>query len=413
MFGLLKEKLKKAFNKFKGVEETLEKEQKKTKAKIKEELKEVANLKNEEKTLGKKEEKLEKKEENLQKEEKKVKDEIKKDLDKEVKEELKEEVKEIKEEVKETKQEIKEIKEEIKEVKQEEKKELSFLEKIKQRLTTSILTEENFDELFQPIELTLIENNFSIKIIEKLKERLSKELINKPFKKSEAEEKTKETLKKVIGESIKEPFDLIEKIKENKDKPYILVFFGINGAGKTTTIAKLTSRLKKNNISCVWAAADTFRAASIEQLEKHASKLNVKVIKHDYGADPAAVAFDAIKHARAQNIQAVLIDTAGRMHTKSDLMNEMEKICRVAKPHQKIFVAEAITGSDLIEQLKKFNEVIGIDATILTKADVDEKGGAMVSVGEVTGKPILYLGTGQKYEDLERFEKSKILDALF
>ena len=410
MFGLLKDKLKKAFNKFRGVEETLEKNKEGTKEKIKEELKEVADIKKEEKVLGKKEEKLEKNEEVLKEKEKEVKEEIKEEPKKEVKEELKEEIKEIKEKVKETKQEIIEVK---KEVKQEEKKELSFLGKIKQKLTTSRLTEESFEELFQPIELTLIENNFSIKIIEKLKEKLSKELIDKPFKRSEAEEKTKEVLKDIISGSMKEPFDLVELIKENKDKPYVIVFFGINGAGKTTTIAKLTSRLLKNQISCVLAAADTFRAASIEQLEKHASNLKVRVIKHDYGADPAAVAFDAVKHARSQNIQAVLIDTAGRMHTKSDLMKEMEKICRVAKPHKKIFVAEAITGSDLVEQLQKFNDAVGIDAVILTKADVDEKGGAMISVGEVTGKPILYLGTGQKYEDLERFDKEKILDSIF
>ncbi|MFC1685841.1 signal recognition particle-docking protein FtsY, partial [Nanoarchaeota archaeon] len=308
---------------------------------------------------------------------------------------------------------IKEIKEEIKETKKEEKKELSFLGKIKQKLTTSILTNEDFEELFQPIELTLIENNFAIKIVDKLKEKLKKELVNQPFKKKEAEEKTQEALKEVLRESIVEPFDLIEKIKENKDKPYVIVFFGINGAGKTTTIAKLAHRLKENNLSCVFAAADTFRAASIEQLQKHADKLDVKVIKQDYGADPAAVAFDAIKHAKANNLHVVLIDTAGRMHTKMDLMREMEKICRVAKPHSKIFVAEAITGSDLIEQLKKFNEAIGIDAAILTKADVDEKGGAMISVGEITGKPILYLGTGQEYKDLVRFEKEKILKTIF
>ncbi len=398
MFGFLKDKLKKAIGKFKGVEDSLEKEQKEAQKKIKEELKEVADIKKEEVKLEKVEKKLEEKKEKLEKKETKA---------------TKEEKQEIKEEKREVKEEIKEVKEEIKEVKQEEKQELSFLGKIKQKLTTSTLTEEAFEELFQPIELTLIENNFSIKIIDKLKERLSKELVNKPFNKKDAEKKTKDALKEVISASIIEPFDIIEKIREKKDKPYVIVFFGINGAGKTTTIAKLTNRLQKNKLSSIWAAADTFRAASIEQLEKHGQKLNVKVIKHDYGSDPAAVAFDAIKHARSQNIHTVLIDTAGRMHTKADLMKEMEKICRVSKPDLKIFVAEAITGSDLIEQLKKFNEAIGIDAAILTKADVDEKGGAMISVGEITGKPILYLGTGQKYGDLQRFEKDKILNSLF
>jgi len=399
MFGFLKDKLKKAFSKIRKVDESLEKEQKETKAKIKEELKEVAEIKKDEEKLEVKEEKLEKKGEKLEKE-------IKQESDVEIK-------KEIKEKIQEVKGEVKEVKEEIKEVKKKEEKKVGFLAKIKEKLTTSRLTEENFTEIFDAIELTLIENNFSMRIIDKLKEKLTKELLDKPFNKKEIESKIKETLKEVIRNSLKEPFDVIERIREKQDKPYTIVFFGINGAGKTTTIAKLADRLHKNDLKCVFAAADTFRAASIEQLEKHADKLNIKVIKHDYGADPAAVAFDAIKHAKANHIQTVLIDTAGRMHTKTDLMREMEKICRVAKPDLKIFVAEAITGSDLIEQLQKFNEMIGIDAAILTKADVDEKGGAMISVGEVTGKPILYLGTGQEYEDLERFDREKIIKSIF
>jgi fused signal recognition particle receptor len=174
----------------------------------------------------------------------------------------------------------------------------------------------------------------------------------------------------------------------------------------------LTHALQKQGLSTVLAAADTFRAASIEQLEKHAAKLNVKVIKHHYGADPAAVAFDAIAHAKARGIDTVLIDTAGRMHTKANLLNEMQKICRVAKPHLKIFVGEAITGNDAVEQAKSFNESIGIDASILSKADVDEKAGAIISISYVTKKPILYLGTGQGYDDLKLFSKQEFITSL-
>ncbi len=384
MFNFFKEKIKKAFEKIKGTEEDLEEESKEAKKEIKEEKKKVEKLKKEEKGLKKEEKKKEK--------------------------EAKEAEKSKKEEIKE---DIKEIKEEVKKVEEKKEERIGILGRIKERLITSTLTQEGFEELFEPLELALIENNFSIKIIRKLKERLEKELVEKPFKKSEVESKIKEELKNVIRNSIIEPFDLIEKIREKKDKPFTIVFFGINGAGKTTTIAKIAHRLHQNKMKCVLAAADTFRAASIEQLEKHAQKLDVKVVKHDYGADPAAVAFDAIAHARSKNIDVVLIDTAGRMHTKTDLMKEMEKICRVAKPDLKIFVGEAITGSDLLEQLSKFNDSIGIDAAILTKADVDEKGGALISVGEVTGKPIIFLGMGQEYGDLKILDKEKILESLF
>lgn len=170
--------------------------------------------------------------------------------------------------------------------------------------------------------------------------------------------------------------------------------------------------MKKNKLKCVLAAADTFRAASIEQLEKHGAKLGLEVIKHQYGADPAAVAFDAIKHATARNLDVVLIDTAGRMHTKTDLMKEMEKIIRVAKPDLKIMVAEAIVGNDAVEQGKTFNQLVGIDGIILTKADVDEKGGASISMNFVTGKPILFLGTGQEYEKLKVFDPEELIKSI-
>ena len=170
--------------------------------------------------------------------------------------------------------------------------------------------------------------------------------------------------------------------------------------------------LKDKKILCVLAASDTFRAASIEQLQQHADKLGIKMIKHDYGSDPAAVAFDAIKHAKAKNVAVVLIDTAGRMHSNVNLIDEMKKIIRVAKPDLKIFVGESITGNDCVEQAKTFNEAVGIDGIILAKADIDEKGGAAVSVSYVTKKPILYLGTGQRYNDLEPFSQDKIIKSI-
>ena len=170
--------------------------------------------------------------------------------------------------------------------------------------------------------------------------------------------------------------------------------------------------LTMHGLSVVMAAADTFRAAAIQQIEEHAKKLDVKLIKHDYGSDPAAVAFDAVKYAEAKNIDVVLIDTAGRQHSNSNLMDELKKVIRVSNPDLKIFVGDSLTGNDCVEQSTKFNEAIGIDANILTKVDVDEKGGAALSVSYVTGKPVIYIGKGQDYEDLEKFDYEKILENL-
>ncbi len=323
---------------------------------------------------------------------------------------LEEKEKETKEKIKEKKEEkeIEKVEEKVKETK--EKK--GILGKLKEKLSHKI-TEKEFEEFFQDLEKILIENNISLKIIDDIKEELSKKIVGMSIKKEELSKKIEEMLKKYFEDILIEPFDFIEKIKEKKEKPFVVVFFGINGVGKTSTIAKIANLLKKDKLSVLLAASDTFRAASIEQLEKHASALNIKLIKHSYGSDPAAVAFDAIAHAKARSIDVVLIDTAGRMHTQSDLMREMKKICKVAKPDLKVFVGESIVGNDVIEQASTFNELIGIDASILTKADVDEKGGAMISIGKITRKPIIYLGTGQKYDDLEKFDPQKIINSIF
>jgi fused signal recognition particle receptor len=276
------------------------------------------------------------------------------------------------------------------------------------------INEKEFDKFFNSLEEILIENNVALEVIDSLREKLKKELLNKEIPKNKVEEEIKKALKDAISALLIEPFNLEEKISQSikEKKPYVIVFFGINGSGKTTTIARLAYLLKKK-YSVILAAADTFRAASIEQLEKHAEKLQVEIIKSKYGADPASVIFDAIAHAKAKNIEVVLADTAGRMHTKQDLLREMEKIVRVSKPDLKVFVAESTTGNDAVEQAKAFNDAIGIDALILSKADVDERGGAMISVSHVTGKPILFLGIGQEYKDLEVFDKKRILDKLF
>lgn len=285
-----------------------------------------------------------------------------------------------------------------------------FFERVKQKIVAKEITQTQFDELFWELEVGLLENNVALEVIEKIKGDLQEELVGKPIKRTAIPETIEATLKKSVEGLFVESPDVLALIKGKK--PYIICFVGINGSGKTTTIAKFAKLLQNEGLSVVLAAADTFRAAAIDQLQTHADNLSVKLIKHDYGSDPAAVAFDAVKHAEAKKIDVVLIDTAGRMHSNVNLVDEMKKIIRVAKPDLKVFIGESITGNDCIEQAKVFDEAIGIDGVILSKADVDEKGGAALSVSYVTGKPILFLGTGQRYEDLKPFAVREVMKNL-
>ena len=318
-----------------------------------------------------------------------------------------EEKPEAKEEVKEEK--VKEVKEEVEEEKVEEPK--GFFQKIKQKIITKKISGKQFQDMFWELEVAMLENNVAVEVIEKIKQDLEKELVDTPIQRGKVEAKIIASLKKSIEDLFIEPSDdFITTIKSKK--PYVICFVGINGSGKTTSMAKVAHMLQKKKLSVVLAASDTFRAAAIDQLQIHADKLGVKLIKHEYGSDAAAVAFDAIKHAESKGIDVVLIDTAGRLHSNVNLMDEMKKIMRVANPDMKIFVGESITGNDCVEQAKKFDEAISLDGIILSKADVDEKGGAAISVSFVTGKPIYFLGMGQEYDDLEVFNSQKIVSSL-
>jgi fused signal recognition particle receptor len=286
-----------------------------------------------------------------------------------------------------------------------------FFGKITEAFSTRSMSDERFEELFYELEIGLLENNVALEVIDKIRTDLKEELVNKRVRVGKAQQAVEQALLKSIKGLFEVPqIDLI-KAAEGK-KPLVIVFVGVNGSGKTTTIAKVASLFKDIGKVPVIAAADTFRAAAIQQLEEHAHRLGVKMIKHDYGSDPAAVAFDAIRYADAKKADVVLIDTAGRLHSNSNLMDEMKKIVRVAKPDLKIFIGEAITGNDCVEQARQFNEAIGIDGIILSKADVDDKGGAAISVSYVTGKPILYLGNGQEYDKLTRFQPSLVTEGL-
>ncbi|OIO41360.1 signal recognition particle-docking protein FtsY [Candidatus Pacearchaeota archaeon CG_4_9_14_3_um_filter_31_7] len=356
----------------------------------------------------------------------KLKDKLKKFFTKteekvdEIIEEKQEEIKEkFKEEKIDKREGKKRLKEEKKKERRDEKEEVvdeggkekkGFFEK----LVSVKLDNDDFDEIFEELEVILLQNNIAVKVIDAIRENMKKDLVGISMKRKEFNNKVKESLKEAMKNLLMEPFDLIAQIKKEikEKKPYVIVFFGINGSGKTTTIAKIADLLKKNDLSCIISASDTFRAAAIQQLEQHGENLGIKVIKHDYGGDPAAVAYDAIEHAKAKEIDVVLVDTAGRMHSNENLIKEMEKIIRVNKPDLKLFVAESITGNDAVNQAQIFNDKVGIDGSVLTKADVDEKGGTAVSIIYVTKKPILFLGVGQKYSDLEKFDPKKVIKGL-
>ncbi|MBI2144204.1 signal recognition particle-docking protein FtsY [Candidatus Woesearchaeota archaeon] len=281
-------------------------------------------------------------------------------------------------------------------------------------ITTTKISEERFEQLFWDLELAMLENNVAVEVIGKIKDDLRSSLVEKPLPRGKVEDSVRKNLRSSIESLFVSGYDFKEKIKETaaEKKPVKIMFAGINGSGKTTTIAKMAKMLQDNKLKVVIAASDTFRAAAIHQLQEHADKLGVKLIKHDYGSDPAAVAFDAIKYAEAHGIDAVLIDTAGRLHSNVNLVDEMKKISRVAKPDFKIFVGESITGNDCVEQARSFNEAIGIDCIVLAKADVDEKGGAAISVSYITKKPIIFLGTGQGYGDLVQFRPELVVESL-
>ena len=293
---------------------------------------------------------------------------------------------------------------------------LSLFDRIKSKLTKIRISEEDFEPYAEELNMLLLENNVAFDVAEKIISKLKEKISNKELSRKEVGQEIKLALKETIEEILIEPFDVLDKIKRKNEnfpkEPFVILFAGINGSGKTTTIAKIANFLEKKDISCVLAAGDTFRAASIEQIKKHGEKLGIKVISQQYGADPASVGFDAISYAKKNGIKCVLIDTAGRMHTAKNLLKEIEKISKVCKPDLKLFIGESITGNDAVEQAKGFDESIGIDGIILTKADVDEKGGTALSVGYTTKKPILFLGTGQEMDKIEPFNKKKFVEKL-
>jgi len=285
------------------------------------------------------------------------------------------------------------------------------------KIATTELKAEDLRPILWDLKLTLIENDVAVSVADYICEAIEKQLEGVQVRRLEDRRKIVEkALRKVLLDTLTtgEKIDLVEAVEKKRSmkKPCVIVFVGIHGTGKTTTIAKTAKFLMKHGYSVVLACSDTYRAGSIEQLEEHAGRLGVRTIKHQYGADAAAVAFDAVRYAEARGINAVLIDTAGRMQTNLNLMKEMEKIIRVIKPDLVLFIGDALTGNDAVTQAQEFDKYVHISASILTKVDADAKGGAAISITHVTRKPILFLGTGQRYEDVEPFKPDFLVNRI-
>ncbi|MGB9124517.1 MAG: signal recognition particle-docking protein FtsY [Nitrosotalea sp.] len=279
------------------------------------------------------------------------------------------------------------------------------------------LKEKDIDEVLFELEVALLESDVATEVIDALKDDLKKQLIGATVNKDKIAEVVKQDLRKSISNmfDVAGTVDILSNIQKKKDKgePYIISFMGINGTGKTTTIAKIANLLKENKYSVVIAAADTFRAGAIEQIGEHGKRLNIKVISQNYGSDPAAVARDAVLYSKSHKIDCILIDTAGRMQTSKNLMDQISKINKVVNPDLKLFVGDSLAGNDTVSQAREFHNYTKFDGAILTKSDADTRGGAAISIVKVTSSPILYLGIGQEYKDLKSFDKDVFLETLF
>lgn len=281
------------------------------------------------------------------------------------------------------------------------------------------LTEEVLDDTLLDLQMALLESDVAQEVVEDLSARLKKELLGLRLEKEDeaakiVQSKLQTAVAGIFARSGK--IDLIERIaskKAAKAGPFIIVFLGINGTGKTTTVAKIANLLRKAGFTVVVAAGDTHRAGAIEQLEQHTNRLSLKIVKQRYGADPSSVGRDACDHAKKNFIDVVLVDTAGRMQTSKNLMDEMGKIVRVVKPDVKLFIGDALAGNDTINQAREFFQYTNFDGAILTKIDADAKGGSAISIAHITSKPVVYIGVGQGYDDIIPFDTDKFIGSLF
>lgn len=276
------------------------------------------------------------------------------------------------------------------------------------------IKEDPLDEILDELEIILLEADVAYPVVEEIKAGVRENLVGRKYDRSY-------TLEQVVEMSVKDAVRDVLKINEfdfdgwlaEQERPTVIMFVGINGTGKTTAIAKIAKRVQDQGMTVVMAACDTFRAGAIEQLTIHSEKLGCKIVKQAHDADPSAVAFDTIEHAKSKKKDVVLIDTAGRMQTNNNLIEEMKKIVRIAKPDLKVFVGDSLAGNDAIEQAKVFDAAIGVDAVILTKIDTDAKGGAALSIAHTIGKPIAFVCNGQEYDDIIKFNTEWMIDRMF
>ncbi|MFB6070646.1 MAG: signal recognition particle-docking protein FtsY [Halanaeroarchaeum sp.] len=276
-----------------------------------------------------------------------------------------------------------------------------------------ILDEEDLEGPLWDLEMALLESDVEMSVAEEILDTVRADLTGerRGFTESTGDLVT-DALRDALHEVIDVgQFDFDERIAA-AEKPVVIVFTGVNGVGKTTTIAKLSKYLADRGFSSVMANGDTYRAGANEQIQEHAERLDTPLISHEQGGDPAAVIYDAVEYAEAHGVDVVLGDTAGRLHTSHDLMSQLEKIDRVVGPDMTIFVDEAVAGQDAVNRATEFDDAATIDGTILTMADADAQGGAAISIAYVTGKPILFLGTGQGYDDLRPFDPYELVDDL-
>ncbi len=293
----------------------------------------------------------------------------------------------------------------------------SFANNVRDKISYSTLSDNEIDDLCENLLIQLVECDVALDVADSVVNTLRQALIGLRVPRfGDKEDVVRESIRKALMELVRDvpDVDFVELVRSIRAKklPVVLLFLGPNGYGKTTTMAKIAYLLSKHGYSTVFAAADTFRAGAIEQIEEHARRLGVKVIKHRYGSDPAAVVHDAIAHAESKMIDFVMIDTAGRMHTDVNLMNELRKICRVAEPDLSIFVADALLGGEALEIARTYVKYVNIDGLVVTKVDSYQAGGCILTFLVVLRKPIYFLGTGQRYEDLMAFKKDWYISTL-
>ena len=275
-----------------------------------------------------------------------------------------------------------------------------------------IVSEKNVADALSELEMTLLESDVALPVTDAIIANVRKCLVGKHRKIGESVDAlVVSALKTALLDVLGSGFDLREYILA-RPRPVKILFTGVNGTGKTTTIAKIGSYLKKQGFTVVIGSGDTYRAGAIEQIAVHAERLGIKVIQHKEGADPSAVLFDTVQYAQSHKIDVVLADTAGRFHTKANLMNQLDKIKRVMKPDLVVYVDEAVAGNDAVIRAAEFDRTVGADAIVLTKADMDSRGGAAISITHTIGKPLMFLGTGQTYDDILPFDPAGFVDGL-